>query len=191
MVDALPPEALIAELVRKAQGGDTEAFGKVYDHFFDSVYRYVSFRVPSEMTEDIVADIFVKAWEKLHQYSVRKGVPFGAWIFRIARHAVIDHYRGNEQLEEVPEDIVDTDQWNRAETRTERNDLLRVVRSAFDELTPRYREVLTLSYIAELPTNEVARVLKMTEGGVRILKMRALRKLQDFLPPEFQSEFQK
>jgi RNA polymerase sigma-70 factor (ECF subfamily) len=186
MAEGLPSEAVIGALVLKAQGGDTEAFGKVYDHFFDSVYRYVSFRVPSEMTEDIVADIFVKAWEKLHQYSARKGVPFGAWIFRIARHAVIDHYRSDEALEEVPEEIVDTDQWNRAESRTERNDLLKVVRSAFDQLTPRYREVLSLSFIAELPTNEVARVLKMTEGGVRILKMRALRKLQDFLPPDFQ-----
>lgn len=190
MAEPLPSEAVIGDLVRKAQGGDTEAFGKVYDHFFDSVYRYVSFRVPSELTEDIVADIFVKAWEKLHQYQVRKGVPFGAWIFRIARHAVIDHYRSDEELEEVPEEVVDTDQWNRAETRTERNDLLKVVRGAFDQLTPRYREVLTLSFIAELPTNEVARVLKMTEGGVRILKMRALRKLQDFLPPEFNPEFQ-
>lgn len=188
MPESLPPEAVVAELVAKAQAGDTEAFGKVYDHFFDPVFRYVSFRVPSELTQDLVADIFVKAWEKLHQYTPRKGVPFGAWIFRIARHTVIDHYRSDEELQEVPEEIVDTDDWNRTETRTERGDLLRVVRGAFDQLSPRYREVLSLTYIADLPTNEVARVLKMTEGGVRILKMRALRKLQDFLPPDFRSQ---
>lgn len=187
MNQELPSNDEILILVLQAQDGDTESFGKVYDHFFTPVYRYVSFRVPSELTEDLVADIFVKAWEKLHSYKPQKGVPFGAWLFRIARHTVIDHYRSNRELEEVPEEIIDTDQWNSADNATKRSDLLKTVRSAMDELPKRYQEILTLSYIAELPTFEVARVLKMTEGGVRILKMRALRKLQEYLPPEFRN----
>ena len=49
----------------RAQEGDTDAFGTVYDHFFLPVYRYTSFRAPKEIVEDLVSDIFVKAWEKL------------------------------------------------------------------------------------------------------------------------------
>lgn len=186
MAQELPNGDVIAALVRKAQEGDTAAFGQVYDEFFDPIYRYVSFRIAHELVEDLVADIFVKAWEKLHTYVPRAGVPFGAWLFRIARHAVIDLYRGEQEILEVPEDMEDTDDFNRADTQTHRNDTLRVVREAMENLPTRYREVLTLCYIAELPHSEVARVLKMTEGGVRILKMRALRKFASFLPTEWQ-----
>jgi RNA polymerase sigma factor (sigma-70 family) len=84
----------------------------------------------------------------------------------------------------MPEHIPDTDHFNRAEARVERKDMLRIVRHAVDRLPRRYREVLLLAFLSELPNNEIARVLRMTEGGVRILKMRALRKLEALLPPD-------
>lgn len=177
-------EAELQELVAKAQDGDTEAFSGVYDHFFIPVFRYVRFRLPAEIAEDTTADIFVRVWEKLHKYKSHRSVPFGAWVFRIARHMVIDAYRAHRVTDAIPDELVDPDLLNRAETRTERADLLRIVRGALDQLPRRYREVLLLTFVAELPHSEVARVLRMTEGGVRILKMRALRKLEGLLPPE-------
>ena len=172
------------KLVAQAKEGDTEAFAQIYDHFFLPVYRYAAFRVPREVAEDVTADIFVKAWEKLHTYKSQHKVPFGAWLFRIARHSVIDVYRSQRGFDEVPETLPDTDVFNRAETRAERNETLAIVRKALDQLPKRYREVLLLTYVSELPYSEVARVLRMTEGGVRILKLRALRKLEAILPPE-------
>lgn len=169
-------------LVTRAQGGDSDAFEKLYDHFFLSLYRYTAFRAPAELVEDVVAEVFIKAWEKLHQYKAQRGVPFGAWLFRIARHTVIDTYRRERDFEEVSEDLADPDHLNRADTRTHRNDVVRVVQDAMQKLPKRYRDVLLLSYVAELSMGEVARVLRMTEGGVRILKFRALRKLETFLP---------
>lgn len=177
------PEAKLQELVRKSQDGDTEAFAHIYDHFFPQVYRYAAFRLPREMAEDTTADIFVKAWEKLHTYKIHKNVPFGAWLFRIARYTVIDTYRSQRGFEDVPEDVPDHDALNRTESRMERKEVVRVVRHALDQLPRRYRDVLLLSYVAELPYSEVARVLRLSEGGVRILKMRALRKLEALLPP--------
>lgn len=177
-------EGELQELVRRSQDGDTDAFGQIYDHFFLAVYRYCAFRLPKEIAEDTTADIFVKAWEKLHTYKIHKNVPFGAWLFRIARHMVIDTYRTQRGFEEIPETVPDTDTFNRAESRLERRDTLRMVRAALDELPRRYRDILLLTYVSELPYSEVARVLRMTEGGVRILKMRALRKLEALLPPD-------
>ncbi len=177
-------EEELQRLVTLAKDGDTDAFEKLYLQFFLPIYRYTAFRVSSEAAEDIVADVFVKAWEKLHQYKPHKGVPFGAWLFRIARHTVIDTYRRDRDFEEVSEDLADPDTFNRADTATRNRDILRIVREALDQLPRRYREILVLSYIANLPHHEVARVLRMTEGGVRTLKFRALRKLEALLPPD-------
>jgi len=179
-------EADLKDLVLQSKEGDTDAFGKLYDHYFDSVYRFIAFRVPEEIAEDLVADIFVKAWEKLHTYKVQRKVPFGAWLFRIARYTLIDAYRAQRKLEEVPEDMEDTDELNRAETRVKRKHLLAMVRGAMDELPKRYQEVLHLSYIADLPSDEVARVLKIRNGAARTLKFRALKKLEELLPSDIQ-----
>ena len=183
MSDAAGEQAL-QKLVRSAQQGDTDAFGEVYEQFFTPVYRYAAFRLPKEMAEDVTADVFVKAWEKLHTYKAHSGVPFAAWLFRIARHAVIDVYRSQRSFEEVPETLADTDSFNRAESRTERREVLTIVRAAVDELPRRYREVLLLAYVAELSHSDIARVLHLTEGAVRILKLRALRRLASLLPTD-------
>ena len=181
-------EAQLHALVAKAQDGDTDAFAAVYDHFFLPIYRYTAFRAPKEMVEDLVSDIFLKAWEKLHHYKVRKGVPFGAWLFRIARHTVIDAYRSQRTFEEVSEDLADPDLLNHADALVHNKDLLKIVRSAMQELPRRYRDILLLSYVSELSHREVAKAMRMTEGGVRILKFRALKKLGSILPPEFRNE---
>jgi RNA polymerase sigma-70 factor, ECF subfamily len=183
---ALEPidEAELQAWVERAQDGDHTAFEKIYDHFFLPLYRYTAFRLPGELVEDAVADVFVKAWEKLHQYKARKGIPFGAWLFRIARHTIIDSYRKEKEFDEVSEELADPDHLNLADTRVKNSDTLRIVRDALAKLPRRYRDILLLSYVAELPTEEVARTLRMTQGGVRILKFRALRKLEGFLPPD-------
>jgi len=177
-------EAAIITLVSKAKEGDTQAFGTIYDHFFDSVYRYAAFRLPEAVVEDTVADVFVKVWEKLHTYKPRRKIPFGAWLFRIVRHTVIDAYRRHRDWDEVPEEAEDHDVLNRAEARVKRQHLLKAVRGAMDRLPSRYREVLHLSYMAELPHGEIARVMRTSEGSVRILKFRALKKLEQELPPD-------
>lgn len=182
-----PPDGHIAGLVTRARGGDTEAFAAVYDHFFLPIYRYTAFRVPNEMVEDLVADVFVKAWEKLHTYKERSGVPFGAWLFRIARHTIIDAYRTERHFEEITEEMPDTDALNQADAAVRRGDTLRAVRFALEKLPRRYRDILLLSYVAELSHREAAKVLRMSEGGARILKFRALKKLQTLLPSEFHS----
>ena len=179
----LPPEELQA-LVLKAQNGDTEAFGKIYDAFLTPIYRYVVFRFPEELAEDLAADIFVKAWEKLHTYKPRTGIPFGAWLFRIARYSVIDAYRSSRGFEEISEELPDENRDNDPTLRTERGISVMTVRHALSQLPADYRDVLLLHYTAGLGHKEVADALKMTEGYVRILKFRGLKKLEALLPPD-------
>lgn len=181
--EALPQEEL-KELAKRAQDGDTEAFGKIYDVFMTPVYRYVVFRFPEELAEDLVADIFVKAWEKIHTYKPFAGVPFSAWLFRIARHAVIDAYRSQRGFEELSEDLVDEDVENDPKTRTQRAMSVATVKQALAKLPKDYRDVILLHYVAGLGHAEVADALRMTEGYVRILKFRGLKKLEALVPKD-------
>ena len=78
---------------RGGQAGDAWAFGLLFDHYHLPVYRYIASRVhrPSD-AEDLTQLVFVKALEALPRYEAR-GIPFGGWLFRLARNAVIDHVR--------------------------------------------------------------------------------------------------
>lgn len=169
-------------LVRAAQEGDTEAFGAIYDAYLTPVYRYVAFRFPEELAEDLVADIFVKAWEKLHTYKAQKNVPFAAWLFRIARHVVIDAYRRHRGFDELSENVRDENTSSDPKRRTERGMTISTVRKAMNELPRRYRETLLLSYVSDLTHAEIAKAMGIREGTVRILKFRALKKLESYLP---------
>lgn len=181
-------EAAIRKLVIAAQDGDKEAFGRLYDNFFNSIYRYAAFRLPPEIAEDITADIFIKSWEKLHTYQLKKNIPFGAWLFRIARNSVIDAYRSYKNNEVISDDVIDTDQLNRAEALIKQKHLHKVLRQAMDRLPTKYRDVLQLSYLADMPHSQIAKVLKMNEGAVRVLKFRALKKLELLMPADSYEE---
>jgi RNA polymerase sigma-70 factor (ECF subfamily) len=181
--ETLPPDELKA-LVVKAQDGDTDAFGKIYDAYLTPIYRYVVFRFPEDLAEDLVSDIFVKAWEKLHTYRVMAGVPFSAWLFRIARYAVIDAYRSQRGFEDLNEEIVDENSESDPKLRTERALSVSIVRRAIAKLPHDFRDVILLHYIAGLGHSEVATALRMTEGYVRIIKFRALKKLKTLLPTD-------
>lgn len=189
MADTPLSSEVLTVLVARAQNGDTEAFGKIYDAYLTPIYRYVVFRYPEDLAEDLVADVFVKAWEKLHTYAVRSGVPFSAWLFRIARHSLIDAYRSNRGFEELSEEMIDESLTSNPKNRMETTISVAKVRNALGKLPRTYREVLLLHYVAGLNHEEVATALGRSQGSVRILKLRALRKLEVLLP-EFKAETQ-
>src|SRR4051812_38139996 len=86
-------DAALERLVEQAKAGDATAFGELFDHYHEPIYRYVASRVhrPTD-AEDLTQAVFVKALEALPRYETR-GVPFGGWLFRLARNAVIDFVR--------------------------------------------------------------------------------------------------
>src|SRR4051812_24008500 len=93
-------------LVSRATRRDAAAFGLLYESHLDRVYRYVYYRVGSTAeAEDLTEQVFLKAWEAIGRYEAR-GVPFIAWLYRLAHNLVIDHYRAKRPtmpLEDVPE----------------------------------------------------------------------------------------
>ena len=95
--------------LQKAQNGQEEAFGAIYDHFSDKIYRFIYFRTGhKEIAEDILSDTFVKAWQKIHQINSPEAL--SGWLYQIAKNNIIDYYRLKKEtvaLEEVEEFLTD------------------------------------------------------------------------------------
>src|SRR5215213_510719 len=168
----------IERFVEAAKDGDPEAFGALFDHFYAPVYRYVAARVgrPSD-AEDLAQLVFVKALEALPRYELR-GVPFGGWLFRLARNVVIDHVR--TRREHVTLDII-----VQQSTEDDGPDELAVLRQDMDSvacalrrLTPEQREAIQLRFFAGLSAKEAAEAMGRQEGTVRGLQFRGIAALR-------------
>ena len=168
----------LERLVLEAKGGDAWAFGRIFDAFHESIYRFVASRVgrPSD-AEDLTQLVFVKALEALPRYEVR-GIPFGGWLFRLARNTIIDHARTRREhadLEAAAEQATDT--MGPEEAALLKQDLDAVAR-ALGELTDEQRETIELRFFAGLSAREAADVMGKQEGTVRGLQFRAIAALR-------------
>ena len=176
-----PPLLEEARLIDEAKSGDPQAFAKLYDAYVERVSRYIYFRVSEAIdTEDLVSQVFLKAWENLDRYKIGTS-PFIAWLYTIARNLVIDHYRTKKDslpLEEaiaLPSDMEMPDE--EAQTRFD----LQAMRDALQFLTSDQQQALILKYIAGLPNDSIAKIMNKQEGTVRGLQMRALQTLSKYM----------
>lgn len=170
---------MIELLVRRAQAGEVQAFGKLYDHFVDQIYRYIYFRVPKDDAEDLTEMVFLRAWEKIHQYKEGQK-SFSAWIFRISHNLVVDTYRFGKDKEtsELTPDIPEHRRENNPIEMTEEKLHSDFLKDALAKIKPKYRQIIILKFINELSNKEISDVIKKSEGGVRILQFRALKALK-------------
>jgi RNA polymerase sigma-70 factor (ECF subfamily) len=169
------------ELVRAAQRGDRESFARLYEANVDKVYRYLMARMgQSADAEDITAEVFIKAMEKLSSYKP-KGVPFVAWLIRIAHNLAVNHFKKSARRKENPllDEHVDSD--DPAETAM-RSDTSRQVSRSLEELTELQRRVIHFRFGAGLSIQETARAIRRSEGAVKNLQHKALRALRQVLP---------
>jgi RNA polymerase sigma-70 factor (ECF subfamily) len=171
-------DAAIERLVDEARAGDAWAFGQLFDHFHLPVYRYVASRVrhPSD-AEDLTQLVFVKALEALPRYQSR-GIPFGGWLFRLARNAVIDHIRTSHEHADLAQSVerpgADAGPDELAVTRQE----IEAVRSALATLTDDQRDAIALRFFAGLSAREAAEAMGKQEGTIRGLQFRAIAALR-------------
>lgn len=175
-------EEEIQILIARVQDGDPGAFDEIYSYFARSVYQFVWFKVGHTQTaEDLTSHVFVKVWEAIGRYKPQNDAKFKTWLFQIARFTVIDHYRTRKQVDNI-DDIaykIGSDE-DLAEEYGRNQDAV-VVRDMISQLSEKYRAVLTLRFINDLSVRETAEILEKTEGHVRVLQHRALKKLQPLL----------
>lgn len=179
----LGADADLDELAMAATGGDVEAVARLYDQLVDPIHRYVALRVRRrEDAEDITQLVFERLVVALPRYR-HHGKPFRAWVFRIARNAVVDHHRRYRQTEPLggiaePVDSI------MVEALSLRGEELRELGSAIGQLTPDQQEAIALRYGAGLSADEAARVMGRQAGTIRGLTFRAIATLRRIMSAE-------
>ncbi len=182
--DSLPQEANSRELltlVSAAQEGDEEAFGTLYGQFVTPIYRFIFYNVRNrDEAEDLTQTVFLRAFRALPSYKSR-GVPFGAWLYAIARNATIDYWKKKRDvLVDNPEELFDTIESGMmsAEEETASSKRNEYLQSLLTTLSEDQREVIVLSFIEERSHEEIAMITGKSEEAVRALKHRALKALR-------------
>jgi RNA polymerase sigma-70 factor (ECF subfamily) len=176
-------EERVRELVDRSVRGDAEAFGGLYDHFCDSVYRYFYHHVGNAAdAEDLLSRTFLRAWRAIPSFRWR-GKPFEAWLFTLARNQLTDFYREHRRVTE-PLDESRPDYRPGPESRVLAVAEATATRAALARLTVEQREVLVLRFYLDYDTKQIASILGKREGTVRALQMRALQALRRHLKDE-------
>mgnify|MGYP003373818909 CR=1 FL=1 len=183
VVNPVRSEALVYDedwLVEAARH-DRQAFGQLYDRHFDAIYHYVARRVGDEaLAEDLTAAVWERALVAIERFELR-GVPFAAWLYRIAGNVIANHHRRAHLVSFVPflpqahhEGV------HFADPIDERT----MVREAFIRLSDSDREVLSLCYHAGLTPPEIADVLSCSPAAVHKRLHRARQRLRQLLEGE-------
>jgi len=174
------PEYDEEELVRAAQRGDREAFARLYEANLERVYRYLLGRVdePAD-AEDITAEVFIRAMKALPSYKA-KGIPFIAWLFRIAHNEAVNYMKKRARRAEMPllDTVVSSDD---PEAEALRQVAYSEVLRAMGDLTDLQREILSLRFAAELSIAETAKLMNRSEEAVKFLQHSALRAMRRIL----------
>lgn len=186
---AVPPNAEHADtwrLVQRAQRGDGEAFGLLYDRYVDTVYRFVYFRVGERaLAEDFTSETFLRALRRIGTVSYQ-GRDIGAWFVTIARNIILDHAKSARHRLEVV--AAETPEPDSSEPSTEQAVLTSLTNArllaAVDELGHEQRECVVLRFIQGFSVSETAEVMCKNEGAVKALQHRAVRKLADLVGEE-------
>ena len=157
-------DAALEHVVAGAQGGDPEVFERLFDHYHELVYRYIVTRLgrPSD-AENLTQLVFVKALEALARYEQR-GVPFGGWLFRLARNVAIDFVRNRREhtdLDVVVEQAAAAAGPDDLATLPEELDAVAI---ALRRLTDEQREAMELRFFAGLSARKAAGAREVAQG---------------------------
>ncbi len=168
------------QVIKQVKNGDAEAYGMLYEQYAEVIFRYVYSHLDNRLdAEDLTEEIFLRAWRALPKYDER-GLPFSAFLFRIARNSLIDYYRQRKVVQSIedievqskeagPEEAVDV----RIEDRN--------LRETIAKLREDYRNVLIFRFLSGLSPEETAQVMQRSVGAVRVLQHRALSALKDLM----------
>jgi RNA polymerase sigma-70 factor, ECF subfamily len=172
------------DIVRRAQEYDEEAIESLYQTYYPKIYNYAFLQMGDvQASEDLASDVMLKMIESIHKYHFR-GLPFGAWVFRIARNRLIDLHRRRRRRGEV--DLSETissalaNPQALAERALERGQL----QIALKHLTDEQRQVITLKFIQGFDNASVGQIMQRSEGAIKSLQHRALGSLRRLLYTE-------
>lgn len=171
-----------------------EQFSSIYDQYIDKIYRFVYLKVNSQETaEDITSKVFLKAWEAFQKSTPSSdGVPgrmtgqiqnISAFLYQIARNAVVDHYRekGRSKVVSVDASPEVVDPGTSAHDKAVLNADISVIKTAIHKLKKDQQDIIIWHYLEDMPIAEIAELLNKPEGTVRVALHRGLKDLRGII----------
>lgn len=180
------PQNNLNNYIDRAVAGDQEAFGFLYQENVRRIYSYIYYRTGSNTdAEDITARVFQRALKHIHNYH-RTGVPFSAWLYRIAHNLVANWHRDNSRKKEIPLDGQDYEvqKLEHPESSIIKNQEIETLMTILHSLTPDRQLLIILKYLEEMSNLEIAQVMGRSEGAIKSLYHRTLLDLRDRLEVE-------
>lgn len=165
-------------LTKLAQKGDKNAFGAIYNLFYKKIYRYCMYNLNNQQQAlDICQDTFLKAWKSLPSFSQNSTGTLQAYLFKIAKNLIIDgsrkkkteslEFHQNLQAESNFEETIDT--------KNEISKLNKVIAS----LPEKEKQIIILHYFEQLPGSQIAKIVGVREGALRVRTHRIINKLKE------------
>lgn len=174
-----PSQNDLNSLVRRAQAGEETSIGELFERFHRAIHRFLAYRVSSkEDAEDLTQNVFLEMVRSLPNYQLRRNASFSSWLFRIARHRLIDHYR--KRPPPVSLDAVDPQHAGLAHEPDPPfiDERTKLIRQAMRRLPETYQTILQLTFIDDMSLNEAAVIMEISALSARVLKFRAIRKIR-------------
>lgn len=179
-----------AEAIIRAGKGDNEAFSVLYQRYVRRIYNYIFYRTGSPHdAEDLTERVFFRALNHIHNYRNR-GVPFSAWLYRIAHNLVANWHRDNKRRKEVPLDdyVYSIRQGDYPESSVVKGQDIEGLLRAIQKLPVERQTLLILKFVERLSNEEIARIMGRSEGAIKSLYHRTLLALRDDLGIEISGE---
>lgn len=168
-------------ILKQAAGGDEQAFGMLYERYVGRIYNYVYYRTGNQYdAEDLTARVFLRAMKHIPNYQDR-GIPFSAWLYRIAHNLVANWHRDNSRRQEIALEDTYVAQHGREHPETsllhneEQEALLTIIRT----LPAERQQLLILKFVEHLSNAEIGQIMGRTEGAIKSLYHRTLLSLRD------------
>ena len=158
---------------------EPDKFEDTYQAQANSIFKFLLFRTNDfHLAEDLTSTTFEKAWQKRSSY---RGGSIQAWLHKIARNTLIDHWRKTSEIARSDLDSLLVDVRPGVEAQIDHQLMTLKLKRALLKLPLEMRRVVYLRFIAGLPSKEVAKRLNLTDANTRIIQYRALKKLRSYL----------
>lgn len=169
------------QILALASAGDEEAFAWLYQKYVTRIYNYVYFRTGNAAeAEDLTAKVFMRAMKHIRNYR-DLGLPFSAWLYRIAHNLVANWHRDNGRKKEIPLDdamplpVLSKHPESEVIKREETEKLLRIIR----KLPPERQQLIILKFVEQLSNAEIGAIMGKSEGAIKSLYHRTLLSLRE------------
>ncbi len=161
-------------------------FSGIYDQYIEKIYRFIFLKVNSQpISEDLTSETFLKGWEAFQNQNEnkRKIENIQAFLYQIARNAVVDHYREQGRAKTVSADASPeiADPGENAQNKAILSSDINTIKKSIKKLKKEHQDIIIWHYLEDMPITNIAKLLDKPAGTVRVMLHRGLKDLKDII----------